>query len=100
MAWRAAAGAKVDAAVCYYGAQIVDYIEEKPKCPALLIFGDEDASIPPETIGAIRAAHPEAAVEIYPGPHGFACDHRAAYRPEAARAAFARTFEFLARNLR
>lgn len=100
MAWRAGARVPVDAAVCYYGAQIVDYIKEKPKCPALLIFGDEDASIPPETIAAIRAAHPEAAVEIYPGPHGFACDHRAAYRPEAARAAFARTFEFLARNLR
>ena len=96
----AAASVPVDAAVCYYGAQIVDYIREKPKCPALLIFGDEDASIPPATIAAIRAAHPGVAVEIYPGPHGFACDHRAAYRPEAARAAFARAFDFLARNLR
>ena len=100
MAWRTAARVPVDAAVCYYGAQIVDYIREKPKCPALLIFGDEDASIPPATIAAIRAAHPGVAVEIYPGPHGFACDHRAAYRPEAARAAFARAFDFLARNLR
>ena len=100
MSWRAAANVPMDAAVCYYGAQIVDYIQEKPKCPALLIFGDEDASIPPATIAAIRAAHPGVAVEIYPGPHGFACDHRAAYRPEAARAAFARAFDFLARNLR
>jgi dienelactone hydrolase len=40
------------------------------------------------------------AAEIYPGPHGFACDHRAAFRAESARQAFARTFEFLARNLR
>ncbi|MEK7244723.1 MAG: dienelactone hydrolase family protein [Pseudomonadota bacterium] len=100
MSWRGACRTKVDAAVCYYGAQIVDYIEEKPKCPALLIFGDEDASIPPATIAAIRAAHPEVAVEIYPGPHGFACDHRAQFRAESARPAFARTFEFLARNLR
>lgn len=100
MAWRAGARVPVDAAIAYYGAQIVDYNQEKPKCPALLIFGDEDASIPPETIAAIRSAHPEVAVEIYPGPHGFACDHRAAYRPEAARAAFARSFEFLARHLR
>ena len=100
MAWRSAARVPVDAAVCYYGAQIVDYLEEKPKCPALLIFGGEDASIPPETIAVIRAAHPKAAVEIYPGPHGFACDHRAAYRPASARAAFARAFEFFAQNLR
>lgn len=94
------AGIPMDAAVCYYGAQIVDYIQEKPKCPALLIFGDEDASIPTDTIAAIRAAHPEVAAEIYPGPHGFACDHRAAFRAESARQAFARAFEFLARNLR
>ena len=100
MAWRAAASVKVDAAVCYYGAQIVDYIEEKPKCPTLLVFGDEDASIPPAAIMAIRAAHPKVAVEVYPGPHGFACDHRAAYRPVSARPAFARAFEFLAQNLR
>ncbi len=100
MAWRLAASGKIDAAVCYYGAQIVDYLAEKPKCPTLLIFGDEDASIPPETIAAIRAAHPEVETEIYPGPHGFACDHRAAYRAESARAAFARAFEFLARRLR
>lgn len=100
MAWRSAARVPVDAAVCYYGAQIVDYIEEKPKCPALLVFGDEDASIPPAAIMAIRAAHPGVAVEVYPGPHGFACDHRAAYRPASARAAFARAFEFLAQNLR
>ncbi len=100
MTWRAAAGVPVDAAVCFYGAQIVDYIREKPKCPALLIFGDEDTSIPPATVAAIRAAHPEVAVEIYPGPHGFACDHRAAYRAESARTAFARTFEFLVRHLR
>jgi carboxymethylenebutenolidase len=100
MAWRLAASGKVDAAVCYYGAQIVDYLAEKPKCPTLLIFGDEDASIPPETVAAIRSAHPGAAVETYPGPHGFACDHRAQHRPESARRAFARSFEFLARNLR
>ena len=89
-----------DAAVGFYGAQIVDYIQEKPKCPALLVFGDEDASIPPDTIAAIRGAHPEVAVEIYPGPHGFACDHRAAFRPESARLAFARALDFLERNSR
>jgi carboxymethylenebutenolidase len=96
----AAAKIPVDAAVCYYGAQIVDYLAEKPQCPTLLIFGDEDTSIPPETVAAIRAAHPGIEAEIYPGPHGFACDHRAAFRAESARGAFARSFEFLARRLR
>jgi carboxymethylenebutenolidase len=100
MAWRAAAKIPVDAAVCYYGAQIVDYPAEKPQCPTLLIFGDEDASIPPATVAAIRGAHPEVAVETYPGPHGFACEARAVFRPESARAAFARSFAFLARHLR
>ena len=100
MAWLAACRGGVDAAACYYGAQIIDYNGESPRCPAILVFGDEDGSIPPETIAAIRAAHPGVAIEIYPGPHGFACDHRAAYRPDSARAAFARTFEFFARTLR
>ncbi len=100
MAWRLAAKNSVDAAVCYYGAQIVDYLHEKPRCPTLLVFGGEDASIPPATVAAIRSAHPEVAAETYPGPHGFACEARAAFRPESARAAFARSFEFLARNLR
>ena len=100
MAWRLAASGTIAAAVCYYGAQIVDYLAEKPKCPTLLIFGDEDTSIPPEAITTIRAAHPAVETEIYPGPHGFACEARAAYRPEPSRAAFARSFAFLARHLR
>ncbi len=100
LAWLAACRGGVDAAACYYGAQIIDYNGESPRCPALLVFGDEDGSIPPETITAIRAAHPGVAVEIHPGPHGFACDRRAAYRPDSAWAAFARTFDFFAQNLR
>ncbi|MBM3564822.1 MAG: dienelactone hydrolase family protein [Alphaproteobacteria bacterium] len=100
MAWAAACRGGVDAAACYYGAQIIDYIDEKPKCPAILVFGDEDASIPEETIAAIRAAHPDVVIETYRGPHGFACDHRAAFKADSARAAFARTFDFFARNLR
>lgn len=99
LAWFAACKLPADAAVCYYGAQIVDKNNEKPRCPTRLHFGTEDASIPAATIDAIRKAHPEVEIEMYPGPHGFNCDHRAAYRAESAKRARAATLAFFSRHL-
>ena len=58
VAWLAATRLEADAAVGYYGGQIADFIEEEPKCPVLLHFGEIDAFIPIESVDKIQARSP------------------------------------------
>ncbi len=99
LAWLAACRLGPAAAVCYYGGQIHAHREEQPACPVMMHFGETDASIPPEQVEAIRAAHPEAKIFTYPAGHGFNCDARADHHEVSARVAGERTQEFLARHL-
>ena len=90
----------LSAAVCYYGGQINDFRDETPKCPVLMHFGTEDASIPMEAVEAIRAAQPDAAIHIYEGAgHGFNCDQRGSYDAASAATARKRTMAFLAKTV-
>jgi len=90
----------LSAAVCYYGGQINDFRDETPKCPVLMHFGTEDASIPMDAVEAIRAAQPDAAVHIYEGAgHGFNCDQRGSYDAASAATARERTMAFLAEHI-
>lgn len=50
-------------------------------------------------MGKIAEAHPDVAVHIYEADHGFNCDHRASYHPEASNLARSRTLEFFAEHL-
>ena len=96
LAWLAATRLRVAAAVGYYGGRIGNYAAEKPSCPVMLHFGKQDTHIPAEEVEKVHAAHPE--VEIYwydDAGHGFNCDARASYNPEAARVARERSLEFL-----
>ena len=46
----------------------------------------------------IAAAHPESPLYVYEGAdHGFNCEQRSAYNPQAAALARQRTLKFLAR---
>ena len=100
MAWLAAGLHGVRAAVGYYGGQIVRFINTIPVAPVMLHFGGLDASIPASDVAAIRAAYPELAIHVYEtADHGFNCDQRASYNPDAAELARARTLEFFATNL-
>ena len=86
-------------AVVYYG-KILDHLDQKPRCPVMYHYGTADKSIPPEDVARIRAAYPEAPVYSYEGAaHGFNCDQRDSYQPQAAALARTRTLEFLARHL-
>jgi carboxymethylenebutenolidase len=101
IAWLAAAEVPVAAAVGYYGGQITSMNERVPRAPVMLHFGGKDAHIPRADIEAIRAAHPEVEVYVYDDAgHGFNCDARESYAPQAARQAWDRTLAFLARHLR
>ena len=60
--------------------------------------GTEDKSIPLADVERIRAAYPDAPVYTYEGAgHGFSCEQRGSYNPQAAALARTRTLEFLAR---
>ncbi|MCH7538902.1 MAG: dienelactone hydrolase family protein [Proteobacteria bacterium] len=99
VAWLAAARLEVAGAVCYYGGQIIQFVEEKPKVPVMLHFGETDALIPLADVDRIRAAHPEVPVHLYPAGHGFNCAARPGYHPEAARLARTRTLAFFAEHV-
>jgi carboxymethylenebutenolidase len=63
-------------------------------------FGEQDASIPPADIEAIRAAHPELDIHVYAGAqHGFGCDERASFSKPDADLAQQRTLAFFADRL-
>jgi len=91
LAWVTACRFNVDAAVGYYGGQIIPHKDEKLKCPVMLHFGKKDASIPMTDVDKITEAHPEVPIYVYDAGHGFNCNHRPDYNEEAARAARKRT---------
>jgi carboxymethylenebutenolidase len=70
------------------------------RCPWLGLFGEQDPTIPPEDIAALRSAVAESPAKTelicYPeAGHGFNCDERATFVPSAAADAWQRTLAFL-----
>jgi carboxymethylenebutenolidase len=99
LSYLAACQLPVACAVVYYG-QVASYLEQKPKCPVMYHFGSEDRGIPLADVARIQAAYPQAPVYTYEGAgHGFNCEQRDSYNPQAAALARARTLEFFARYL-
>lgn len=99
LAWLAACRLEVAAGVGYYGGQIHEHRNETPRCPVMLHFGTRDALIPLEHVREIARLHPEAVIHTYEAGHGFNCDARSDYAPEAAALARRRTLDFLAEHL-
>ena len=101
VAWVAAARtAGLACAVPYYGGSMPSYAAEVPACPVLCHFGEEDKSPTPQQARALLAAHPEVVAHFYEGAgHGFNCDQRPSYNPQAAQLARARTLAFLTQNM-
>lgn len=97
--WREACRFDFAAAICYYGAQIKDYIQEKPRCPVILHFGRLDTSIPAQDVSDIQLAHPNLTIYTYDADHGFNCDERKSFNPDSAIQAWGHTIEFLDKNI-
>jgi carboxymethylenebutenolidase len=104
MAWLSATrgkalGMEPACTVGYYAGGIGNVAAEEPSCPVLLNFGGDDSHIGPEQIEAVKAAHAEhgdVTIYIYPGAeHGFNCDMRGSYNPEASKLARERSLAFL-----
>ena len=88
------------AGVAYYGGQIAKNVDQKPKVPLMMHFGEKDAGIPMPDVETIRAKHPGAEIFVYEGAqHGFHCDERASYDKKSTDIAWPRTLEFFAKHL-
>ena len=88
-------------AVSYYGARTAPFLaHERSNAPLMLHFGEQDESIPPETIAAHREALPDAKIHIWPAGHGFNCDQRNDYNATVATQALQRTLGFLETSLK
>lgn len=87
-------------AVSYYGRHTFDFRHESARCPVLFHFGGKDSLIPQENVQALATAQPEQTIHIYDAGHGFNCEQRADYNPEAAHLAEQRSLDFLRHNLR
>jgi carboxymethylenebutenolidase len=93
----------LDAAVSFYGGGITgELLERVPQLRARMLFfwGGLDKHIPPEQRRALADALTAAGktfvnVEFSNADHGFSCDERSAYQPEASRQAWALMLEFL-----
>jgi carboxymethylenebutenolidase len=99
IAWLAACRLPVAAAVGYYGGDIANLLNETPKAPVMLHFGEKDQHIPLESVARIRAAAPTVPVHTYPAGHGFNCEERKDYDAASAALARDRTLALLATHI-
>mgnify|MGYP001188999953 CR=1 FL=1 len=95
IAWAAASQLGVRAAIGYYGGGIANRLDDAPRAPTLLHFGEQDHAIPLTVAEGVRERHPSTIVHIYPAGHGFNCDERGSYHAESAALAKQRTLGLL-----
>ena len=63
--------------VAYYPGGVGGVAKEEPSCPVMVHIGESDSHIGTDQVEAVRAAHPEVQVFMYPGAeHGFAGSDR------------------------
>lgn len=86
------------AASSYYGRHAVSFLEETPKCPVILHFGEQDKSIPMEEVHKMEAAYTDLPIYIYDADHGFNSDRRVNFDQAAADLALERTLALFAEN--
>src|SRR5271169_5831808 len=82
-------------AVGYYGGHIVRMVDQSPKIPTMLHFGELDTHIPMSDVETIKSKQPSIEVYTYKADHGFQCDERDNFSPEAAQIAWGRTLRFI-----
>jgi carboxymethylenebutenolidase len=97
---------RIAAAAPFYGGGIVGHLgqAEAIGCPVHLFFGEQDSFIPMEQVRQVDAKLKELGKEYwldaYPGAdHGFFCDERVSYHPDAAADAWKKLKAFFGRYL-
>jgi carboxymethylenebutenolidase len=82
------------AASSYYGGGTIGLIEQTPKAPMMMHFGERDHAIPLDDVHQLAAAWTDVTVHTYDAEHGFNCDQRASFSAVPAAIAQARTYRF------
>lgn len=85
----------------FYGGKIDVFAAETPRCPVQLHYGSEDHGIPMDNVDRVRAARSgDCEIFVYEGAgHGFHCDQRGSFDPEASKVAWQRTLDLFAREV-
>ena len=85
------------ATIGYYGGTISKHVDEKPRVPVMLHFGELDTGIPMTDVDKIKAAVDPAKVQVftYPAGHAFNRDGTPVYSAHCAMLARMRTVKFL-----
>jgi carboxymethylenebutenolidase len=97
--------AKIRASAPFYGGGIPVERTASLAAPVLALFGEDDPFIPLDQVeklkGEANRLGKAVDVVVYPkAPHGFFCNERDSYRPEAARDAWERLKKFFATHLK
>lgn len=79
--------AKCSGSICLYGSRIRDHLNVSLKCPALLLFAEEEKSFDPHDLQAQMGLPEKAEVHILKGKHGFADPFSPNYNASSAREA-------------
>jgi carboxymethylenebutenolidase len=98
MSYVAACELPIACAVVYYG-RASNFADRKPRCPVMYHFGTQDKSIPMSDVDTVKAADPSGTFYEYEAGHGFNCDQRPSFDPQAARTARSRTLDFFGHYL-
>ncbi len=92
--------AGISAASCFYGGKIDAFADEAPQCATQMHYGSEDHGIPMENVESVRGKRPDCEIFFYQGAgHGFHCDARASFDPEASKVVWDRTLELFESEL-
>lgn len=89
------------AAVAYYPSQAAQrLVDDQVQRPLLIHLGNEDQGVTPADGDTLADRWPTAVIQRYDGAgHGFNCDLRASFAPEASALAWERTVTFLTDHL-
>jgi carboxymethylenebutenolidase len=92
----------LSAAIGFYGGQIAKNVDDRPKVPTQLHFGEKDASIPMSDVELIKQKRGrDCEIYVYPdAQHGFNCEERGSYSEAAAKLARERSRAFLDKHLK
>ncbi|MDF2654772.1 MAG: putative hydrolase [Bacillota bacterium] len=96
IAWRCSASGLCNGMVGYYGSRIRDYSEVEPKCPALLIFAENEPSFDPHDLELTLGQKKNISIVTLSGNHGFCDRYTTNYNASSAAKAGLLTDEFLA----
>lgn len=89
------------AAVAYYPSRAAQLlVDDEPATPLMLHLGDQDQGVTVADGATLAERWPTATIHRYPSAgHGFNCDLRASFDPDASALAWQRTLEFLDEHL-